>query len=175
MEIDPTRRNVCAITDIVLFSTLIFSPHNSQRIDANTDVTNNITTTMTTHYITWDGALVAYLRNCFAQEILHHHGSQLLAAMVDRRPSFSQSWSRNLPRFHRCSKEWRQFTPALTRRAMPAPVWEGIATQLTLLDHPHMAAFILILLVTYMRPSELLALRRILSHRWCHFSRVGPS
>ena len=38
--------------------------------------------------------------------------------------------------------------------------WEGIAEQLTLLNHPRMAAFDLILLVTYMRPSELLALRK---------------
>ena len=35
---------------------------------------------------------------------------------------------------------------------MFAPVWEGIATQVVLLKHPHMAAFILILLVTYLRP-----------------------
>ena len=41
---------------------------------------------------------------------------------------------------------------------MQPPVWEGIATQLTLLNHPHMAAFILVLSVTNMRPSELLAL-----------------
>ena len=40
-----------------------------------------------------------------------------------------------------------------TRRAMPAP------TQLTLLNHPQMAAFILFLLVIYMRSSEFLSLR----------------
>ena len=43
--------------------------------------------------------------------------------------------------------------------AMPAPVWEGIAAHLTLLNHLCLAAFILILLVTYIRPSELPALR----------------
>ena len=64
--------------------------------------------------------------------------------------------SRKLQRFH----FFKELTLARTRRAMPAPVWEGIATQITLLSHPHMAAFILILLVTYMRPSELLALRK---------------
>ena len=57
-----------------------------------------------------------------------------------------------------------------------APFWEEIATQLTLLNHSHMAEFILILLVMCMRPSELLALRRkILSRRLCHFSHVGRS
>ena len=53
---------------------------------------------------------------------------------------------------------------------------DSIATQLALLNHPHMAAFILILLDTYMRPSERLAWReKILSHRLRHFSRVGRS
>ena len=56
-------------------------------------------------------------------------------------------WTRKLPRCHRCLKGFRQFTPARTRRAMPASVWEGIATQLAHLNHPQMAAFILILLV----------------------------
>ena len=56
-------------------------------------------------------------------------------------------WTRKLPRFHQCLKGFRQFTPARTRRAMPASVWEGIATQLAHINHPHMAAFILILLV----------------------------
>ena len=57
--------------------------------------------------------------------------------------------------------EWRQLTPERTRRALPAPVWEDIAAQLTRLNQPHMAAFILILLVTYIRPSEFLALRKV--------------
>ena len=39
----------------------------------------------------------------------------------------------------------------------------------------HVAVFILILQVTYIRPSELLTLRRILSHRLCHFSHIGRS
>ena len=60
---------------------------------------------------------------------------------------FSLSESRKLPRFHRCFKGWRRPTLERTRRAMPAPVWEGIAAQLTLLNQ-------------YVRPSELLALRK---------------
>ena len=43
---------------------------------------------------------------------------------------------------------------------MPALVWEGIAAQLTKPNRTPMAAFILISLVTYMRPSELQALRK---------------
>ena len=78
---------------------------------------------------------------------------------MDRWSSFSRFGSRKLPTFHRCLQVWRQLTPARAQRAMPAPVWEGIAGQLTLLNQPHLAALILILLVTYIRPSELLALR----------------
>ena len=43
---------------------------------------------------------------------------------------------------------------------MPAPVCKGIATQLTLFNQPLVAAFILILLVTYLRPSELLGIEK---------------
>ena len=46
------------------------------------------------------------------------------------------------------------------RRSMLAPGWERIAAQLTLLKHLHMAVFILIIPVTYIRPSEPLALRK---------------
>ena len=42
---------------------------------------------------------------------------------------------------------------------MRAPVWEGLAAHFTLLKHLQLSAFILILLVTYLRPSELLALK----------------
>ena len=69
--------------------------------------------------------------------------------------------ARKLWRFHRCKKRWRQLTLARTRGTMPAPVWESTAAQLT---HPsqclHIAAIILILLVTYMRPSGLLSLSK---------------
>ena len=61
---------------------------------------------------------------------------------------------------HRCLQEWRHLIPARTRQTMPAPVWEGIATPLNVLNHPHVAAFITIFLETYLRPSELLALRK---------------
>ena len=53
-------------------------------------------------------------------------------------------WDQNTSEVHRCSKELRQLTLARTQRAMPAPVWEGIATQLALHNHLHRAAFILV-------------------------------
>ena len=53
--------------------------------------------------------------------------SPFLAAVMDRWPSFSRFGSRKLPRFHRCLQGWPQLTPARTRRAMPAQIWEGIA------------------------------------------------
>ena len=102
-----------------------------------------------------DGSLVAYSNDCFDKGVQHHHGSLLLAAVMDRWRLFSRFGPRKLPRFHTCSKGWRQLTPERTRRAMPAPVWDSIVAQLTLLHQSHMAAFILILLVTYMHPLEL--------------------
>ena len=59
----------------------------------------------------------------FALGILHLHGSQLRAAVMDRWPSFSRSGSRKLLRFHQCLKELRQLTPAQTPHELPVPVW----------------------------------------------------
>ena len=47
-------------------------------------------------------ALVAYSDDCIDHGVQRHHGSQLLAAVMDRWPSFSRIGSRRLPRFHRC-------------------------------------------------------------------------
>ena len=84
-------------------------------------------------------------------------GSRIPTTALSRELSIT---TRKLPRFQRCLKAWRQLTPARTRRAMPAPVWEGIAAQVTHLNQLQMAAFIPILLVTYTRRSELVALRK---------------
>ena len=54
--------------------------------------------------------------------------------------------------------KWRELTPARTRRAMLAPIWEAIAGQLRIFKHPLMAAFVFVSVVTHMRPSEVLAL-----------------
>ena len=105
-----------------------------------------------------DVALVAYSNDCFRQGVQHHHGSLFLAAVMDRWPSFSHFVSEKTSEVSSMLEGWRQPTPARAQWALPAPVWEGIAAQLTSLNQLHMAASILILLVTHMRPSELLPL-----------------
>ena len=54
--------------------------------------------------VEFDGVLVAYSNDCFVQGVPHHHGSQLLAAVMDRWPSFSRFGSRKLPRLSRFVK-----------------------------------------------------------------------
>ena len=55
----------------------------------------------------------------FSKGNQHHHGSQFLAAVMDRWPSFNRFGSRTLPSYHRCWTAWRKHTPARTRRATP--------------------------------------------------------
>ena len=62
-----------------------------------------------------DGALVAHSNERFVQKVQHHHGSQLLAAVMDRWPSSSRFGSSKLPKFHRGLKGRRQLAPARTR------------------------------------------------------------
>ena len=72
-----------------------------------------------------DGALIAYSNDCSDQGVQHHTGSQLLATVLDRWPSFCRCWSSKVRR-----------------------------------NHLHVEVSILMLQVTYMRPSELLTLRK---------------
>ena len=99
-----------------------------------------------------------YFNDCLLQGTQHHHGSRLLAAVMDRWPSSSRFGSRKLPRFHRCSKRRRQLTPGVHPSKVGACAGRHCSD--TLLNQPLMAGFIPIVLVTYMRPSELLTLRK---------------
>ena len=80
-----------------------------------------------------DGAFVAYSNDCFLQGVHYHHGSHLLAAVTDRRPSCSRFVSVQFPRL--CTDALKDGDSSRRRdsssRAMPAPVWEGMAAQLT--------------------------------------------
>ena len=64
------------------------------------DVTDNLkpTEVHAPAHSSQDGALVAYSNGCFVQGVQHHSGSQLLAAVMDRWPSFSRFGSNKLPR-----------------------------------------------------------------------------
>ena len=99
-----------------------------------------------------DEALVACANGSFVRGVQPHLGPPLLAAQMDRWPSLSFFGSRKLPGFHRCT-------------VMPLPVWEAIAAQLSIVEHPLMAASVMESVVTYMRLSELLANKEKRPHR----------
>ena len=92
-----------------------------------------------------------------------HHRLHVLVDHLMCRDGRSDQ-SKELPRFHGFLKGWGQFTLAGTRRAMLAPLSEALQ-QFNVLNHPHMAAFILVI-HTRLRPSESLVL---------NFSHVGRS
>ena len=54
----------------------------------------------TLHLVEIDAVLVAYWNDCFLQGVQHHHGSRLLAVVMDRWPSFSRFGSSKLPKNH---------------------------------------------------------------------------
>ena len=62
-----------------------------------------------------EAASVPYSNDGFVQGVQHHHGSQLLAAVMDRWPPNSRFGSRKHSRFHRGFNGWRKFTHARTR------------------------------------------------------------
>ena len=96
-----------------------------------------------------DGALVAYSNDCFVQGVQQHHGSQLLAAVMNRWPSFSRFGSTTSevpPTFeevataHTCSHPTNNACTSLGRHCNTT--------------HPHQSPRVVAL---YMRPSEPLA------------------
>ena len=66
----------------------------------------------------WDVPLIckgaSALPVCFVQGVQHHHGSQLLAAVMERWPPFSHCGSSKLSRSLRCLKVWRHLKHART-------------------------------------------------------------
>ena len=107
-----------------------------------------------------DGALIAYSNNFFVQK---SSASPWFAASCccDGSLSVTQTlWVQETSEVPPMSEGVAATHTCARHRAMPAPVLEGIAAQLTHLNHPHVAAFILFLLITYVRPTELRALRK---------------
>ena len=87
-------------------------------------------------------------------------GEYMLAAVMYAFPSFGRGGNRHVPRTLRCLRGWRNLCPKYSRRPLPWAVWSALALEL-LRSGDGRAGFGLLLMVdAYLRPSELLSLRR---------------
>ncbi|CAK0838221.1 unnamed protein product, partial [Prorocentrum cordatum] len=87
-------------------------------------------------------------------------GESMLASAMFVFPAFSRNGWRKLPRAFRCLKGWRTFSPPMSRRPLPWPMWAALALQLMRMGFGLAAVAVLVMVEAYLRPSELLSLQR---------------
>ena len=108
----------------------------------------------------WDDALLEY------QESLHERGgsfgnaSRTLAAVAWARPKLGSPLRSIFPQAMRALAGWRRLHPLTSRPPIPELVVFGLAMTMLELGEPWMALGTIVMFETYMRPSELLSLRR---------------
>ena len=74
-----------------------------------------------------DSQLVEYFNLRYNGGEGSHVGDYILAALMDRFPSFSKYGHRKIPRSWRALSGWRKLCPARSRLAYPLQVWCGIS------------------------------------------------
>ena len=108
---------------------------------------------------TVDAALVQFFTSEYFKGAHPSRGERTLAALMMLEPEFSQMGRRRVPRAWRALRGWKKLTPTVTRKPMPWPFWCGMASVMGR-QRPTMAAFVLMCVSGYFRPSELLSIRR---------------
>jgi hypothetical protein len=85
-------------------------------------------------------------------------GSRLLAALMCLVPAFSKSGGRHIPRSLRALKGWKRLYPAKSKRPYGWPVWCALMISFIRKGKTRLAAMVLLMVITYLRPKELLML-----------------
>jgi integrase len=106
-----------------------------------------------------DAALVEWFEDCFFKGEMPSTGETALAALMHIMPAYGRHGAAKLPRAWRALQGWRLLSPVRTRRPVPWPVWAALAWRLVEAKQLRAAVFLLLLVSTYLRPSELLRAR----------------
>ena len=107
-----------------------------------------------------DDAVADWMNEQFRLGHMPWKGDVLLAAVLAKFPEFGRMGSRRLPRAGRCLVGWRRLCPKHSRVPYPWPVWCLIAAELAKDGFFLMSVAVLLMVDAYLRPSELLSLRR---------------
>ena len=74
---------------------------------------------------------------------------------MHRYPWYSRFGAGKRPRFHWCFWRCKIVTPGRTRKAAPLVPWEAITAKLAMAGHRTVAVFVVLMLMSYARPSAL--------------------
>ncbi|CAE8643896.1 unnamed protein product [Polarella glacialis] len=87
-------------------------------------------------------------------------GEKALAAWQAIFPEFSKFGKRKIPRAHRALKGWRKLAPPRSRKPTPYQVVAAHAVRLAARGKHHMALWVLVGFIAYLRPSENMKLKK---------------
>ena len=106
-----------------------------------------------------DCALAPYMNSAYLEGEQPHVGSTLLAAVSYLMPELGRPRELDLPKSKQCLRGWRRMAPAAGRLPLPWELIAGMAMDLLARDQAAAAMALVVSVVFYLRPSELLGLR----------------
>ena len=107
-----------------------------------------------------DARLSDYYDELFFRGEHPNKGEKLLAGLLFAYPQYSKGGTSSLPRAWRSLKGWKRLDPGRSRVPEPRRFWFGVSNLMAAEGERDKAAFTLLSLCTYLRPGQLLALRR---------------
>jgi len=130
-----------------------------------------------------DRTIAGFFNQLYLNGELPHVGENILAAVMDKYPSYGKYGNLRVPASWRALRGWRRLSPAKSRKPYPAPLWRSIAVRLIVRGHFRMGLFVLLSLTTYCRPGGLFLMKKcdlippwpraFSVGRWCYFPRNG--
>jgi len=109
---------------------------------------------------TLDGVLLQYFTTLFFAGEMASRGTYVLAAVMFRHSQYAKNGPGQLPRAWRALKGWRSMCPPRSRLPLVRQFWFGVAMLLATRGEQQMAVFVLISLSSYLRPNQLLMMKK---------------
>ena len=107
-----------------------------------------------------DPLLVMYLEDLFFQGNMPNRGDYVVASVMFNYPRLSKGTRSSLPQAWRALKGWRKVSPPRSRLPEVKPFWMGVAMLFCSWGLVSMAAFVLLSLSTYLRPTQLFGMKK---------------
>ena len=107
-----------------------------------------------------DDALCACFNTWYLQGQQAHVGDKTLAAVMFMDPRFSFHGDSKLPRARKALKGWRAVCPGRSRLGHPLGLWACVMVLMENMEQVEMAVLVAIALSAYLRPSEVMGLRK---------------
>jgi integrase len=105
-----------------------------------------------------DDALTRYLNSLYMMGWPCHRAEKILASFMFTFQDFSRNGTRRMPRTWRSLKGWKKLDPGQSRAPEPWSLWCAYACLLSQLGCAEMAVALLLMVVAYLRPCELMSL-----------------